>query len=272
MAHRPRFIDESLDNRLVKFPDQTTWQLTKQLTEKPWEGSRPEEREGSYWSPSEVHAVYECLQTGITHPRRVAIMKIRIEVPYELPPSDDPKERAKEASGMRLSLDTKFEIQNLERLTAAGCAFTPKLLAVQIDIQDETVLQYPQDNKYRYYGRPGSKLWMPGGYIVYILMEKLPAEPLAYDLFWDEKVFTKHDRDQVRHAFKKAYIEVRKLGFYHEDTKIQNLMWNKDAKKCYIIDWEMAAYDPATWAKPPIWFEDEYYRWHLARRREEPHC
>ncbi|KAL8944840.1 MAG: hypothetical protein Q9211_000447 [Gyalolechia sp. 1 TL-2023] len=232
--HRPCIIEDSLDNRLVTFPDKTQWQLTKQLSEKSWEGSDPEERADERdWVPSEAHAVYECVQMQGPRPSTVAIMKIRVEVPYDLPPSTDPAERAKEASGMRLNYGTEQEIEALKMLTAAGCSATPNLLAVKIDVQDESVLHYPS----------GERWWMPGGYIVYILMEKLSAQSLDYGPFWNK--FTRHDRDEVRSAFKKAYV--------------------------YIIDWELANYDPAKWAKPEkIWSDSEYFRWNLARRRGEP--
>ncbi|KAL9024858.1 MAG: hypothetical protein Q9196_006210 [Gyalolechia fulgens] len=258
---RPCIIEDSLDNRLVTFPDETQWQLTSQLSEKSWDGSDPEGREDKRnWVPSEAHAVYECVQLQGPRPSTVAIMKIRIEVPFDLPPSTDPAERAKEASGMRLNYATKQETEALTMLTAAGCSATPTLLAVKIDVQDESVLRYSS----------GETWWMPGGYIVYILMEKLSAQPLDYGPFWNK--FTSHDRDEVRSAFKKAYIEVRMLGFLHEDCKISNLMWDKAAKKCYIIDWELANYDPAKWANPEkIWSDREYFRWDLARRgRGEP--
>ncbi|KAL9594116.1 MAG: hypothetical protein Q9219_007206, partial [cf. Caloplaca sp. 3 TL-2023] len=196
-----------MDNHLVTFRDGTTWQLVKKISEKGWQGSIPSQREKcpQTWSPCEAHAVYECVQRRGPQIGMVAIMKIRIEVPYDYPPSDDPQERAKEASGMRLNFDSRTEIDNLERLTAAGCSATPSLLGVKIDVQDESILHHKAtvDNPDSMYEE--DKWWMPGGYIVYILMEKLSAQPLSINTFWNEEEFTRQDRDDIRTAFQKSF-------------------------------------------------------------------
>jgi hypothetical protein len=44
-------------------------------------------------------------------------------------------------------------------------------------------------------------MWLPGGYIVYILMELLPGEPLEY--FWELPL---KERDEVRKAFRTALV------------------------------------------------------------------
>ena len=75
--HRLYVIEDCLDGRVVTFPDDTTWQLTKKISEKSWEGS--ETREEADWQPSEAHAVYECTQIRGSHPGSVAIVKVRIE-------------------------------------------------------------------------------------------------------------------------------------------------------------------------------------------------
>ena len=134
---------------------------------------------------------------------------------------------------MRLNSHTQNEINLLEKLTKAGCPATPKLLAVKIDAQDPSVLAFPEH---------GLRYWMPGGYIVYILMAKLPAQPLELNSFWRE--YSKSERDDVRKAFKKSYLsvnilfkryllyscsarELAKLGILHGDCKIENLMWSR---------------------------------------------
>ncbi|KAI4287550.1 MAG: hypothetical protein L6R35_003191 [Caloplaca aegaea] len=142
-----------------------------------------------------------CLVSKILHKRKLHGLALDramdvVEVPADLPPSDDPQERAKHASGMRLNLYTANEIGTLKRLTAAGCSATPTLLAVKVDMQTESDL-----------GRPGwvTPPWMPGGYIVYILMVKIPAQPLDYTFFWR---MTQNERNEVRIAFRKAFLSV----------------------------------------------------------------
>ncbi|KAL8871044.1 MAG: hypothetical protein Q9174_003047 [Haloplaca sp. 1 TL-2023] len=190
-------IEDCLDGRVVKFTHNNHWQLTKKISEKPWDGTDKEEREefGDTWQPHEEHAVYECTQVRGSRVGDVAIMKVRLD--------NDPKERARDASGMRLNFSTKNEIEVLQQLTAARCSVTPALLASKIDVQDESVLNSQGKPKFEEEWGEKRQWWMPGGYIVYILMSKLNAQTLHEDVYWG---FDRQQRDEVRSAFKKAYL------------------------------------------------------------------
>ena len=50
---------------------------------------------------------------------------------------------------------------------------------------------------------------MPGGYTVYILMEKTEGKSLQYDSYWDENIFSSGDRQDVRNSFRQALKLVR---------------------------------------------------------------
>ena len=102
---------------------------------------------------------------------------------------------------MRLNSYTTNEIEILEQVTAARCSVTPKLLAVGIETQDESILN--ADGKPELQDEWGDvKWWMPGGYIVYILMSKLPGVSLVE--FWDEKIYTPYNRQEIRKAFRES--------------------------------------------------------------------
>ena len=75
---------------------------------------------------------------------------------------------------------TALEVDRLDRLTELGCTSTPRLIDYERMIQDD-------------------KMWLPGGYVVYILMELLPGQPI-YD-FW---VLPRKERDDIRKAFRIA--------------------------------------------------------------------
>ena len=81
---------------------------------------------------------------------------------------------------------TAMEIDRLDDLTEAGCTSYPRLLDFQRFIQEED-------------------LWMPGGYIVRILMERLPG--ISLEVFW---YLSREERDEVSKAFKCAieYVKV----------------------------------------------------------------
>jgi hypothetical protein len=80
-----------------------------------------------------------------------------------------------------------MEIRSLTRLTEAKCPYTPRLLSV---------LQKKQD----------TAMWVPGGWLVFILMERLSGvRPLN---FWcprdGQSAMSRAQRDEVREGFKKA--------------------------------------------------------------------
>jgi hypothetical protein len=97
-------------------------------------------------------------------------------------PDLDPQKRAKYARE-ELDSDTENEIDALTRLTDQKCSVTPRLISWMQEKQEETMC-------------------VPNGYIVYILMEKLPGNPPQK--FWDEKCFSLKDRDEIRKSFKAA--------------------------------------------------------------------
>ncbi|KAL8670712.1 MAG: hypothetical protein Q9168_004761 [Polycauliona sp. 1 TL-2023] len=211
-------LGNDFDGRVLTFPGYVHWQLTKKLSEKIWEGSDEKKRgKDDDWNPDEAHAVYEC-------------KKIRGPSTGEI------------------------EIGNLRRLTAAGCSATPSLLDVKYDVQDVLVPK-PQDGVGSKVDWNQDTLWrLPGGYIVYILMTKLQAQPLDINTFWHE--FTRQQQDDVRAAFKKSFLELGEHGVYHLDSKLENLMWNETTQTCYIIDLEMVSYHPDP-EEPVIWSESD---------------
>lgn len=75
----------------------------------------------------------------------------------------------------------------LDELTKVQCPYTPKLLSLSRREQDLT-------------------MWVPGGWLTFILIEKLPGQsPMN---FWcatkDRPAMTLSQRNEVRAAFKEA--------------------------------------------------------------------
>jgi hypothetical protein len=85
---------------------------------------------------------------------------------------------------------TLQEIAALDYLRLKNSEHTPKLLAT-------ARLSVSQDY---------DKIAMPGGYMICILMTKLPGDQLDYDKFWKALI---EEREQVRKAFKTALTYVR---------------------------------------------------------------
>ena len=82
----------------------------------------------------------------------------------------------------RYTLD---EIEALRTFGALKCANAPHLLSLVAD--------------YLPSGRDEQA--MIGGYVVFMLMNKVPGQPLDYDTFWEKDEET---REEIRQAFKVA--------------------------------------------------------------------
>jgi hypothetical protein len=101
---------------------------------------------------------------------------------YRIPDTDfpdpDPKRRGTPSDDVNEV--TALEVDRLIRLTELGCTSTPRLIDFERMTQDD-------------------KMWFPGGYIVYIVMELLPG--ISLDDFWE---LPRQERDEARKAFRTA--------------------------------------------------------------------
>lgn len=106
----------------------------------------------------------------------------------------------------------------LETLTARNCSAIPELLGL---VRTEQAKDLP--------------VGMPGGYLHYVLMHKVPGVSLDQvwrpDLPLDEKKL-------IRAACKKAWKELWDCGYTMVDTNKANLLWDSKTKKIFIVDTE----------------------------------
>jgi hypothetical protein len=101
-------------------------------------------------------------------------------VPHKGTETRSARERAKQAQTIP-EVGTQNEIEALQILTQAGCSSSPTLLALK------------QENQ-------SVDMWLPGGYIVYILMNKLPG--IHIDRI---ESLPRLERDELRKSFKNAW-------------------------------------------------------------------
>ena len=90
-----------------------------------------------------------------------------------------------------------MELEAFKRLTEKGCTATPKLLGYRISTQDADDL-------------------VPGGYIIFLVWEKVQGESLDSKYFWSLP-YTK--RKVIRDNFKKAYKFVTEYIDYNHVFK-----------------------------------------------------
>ncbi|KAF3483728.1 uncharacterized protein GIQ15_03052 [Arthroderma uncinatum] len=162
---------------------------------------------------------------------------------------DPPSERAKQAKSEDEDGAAVREVMALRHLTDKECSCTPALISWKVTQQQ------------------GDRASVPGGFIYHILMEKLPGVDIEVNFYRLDR----SQRDEIREKFKESWLEVTKCGIINEDSAIRNLLWDRDGKKCYILDfevWRKARMDTKSKRKRrDSWHNMEYVRWNLAIRR-----
>ncbi|KAK2761127.1 hypothetical protein FQN54_001647 [Arachnomyces sp. PD_36] len=221
MVYKDGFLEKYFLDKEITLQD-TTWSIDSFIQEHPLKAS----------GTAEAVAVFRCMEIE-PNPGTLGIIKIRASIPEDDEPEDD------ENKEMALNALSILEPRNLQILTDAECSSAPKLLAQEMFRQTDDMCD-------------------PEGYVVCIVMEALPGEPLDPRKFWGSD---RGRRDIIREAFRKAITEVGNCGIEHWDAGIQNLLWDETRGKCYIVDFENSENIAGTDFE---WDELYWVRWGLS--------
>ncbi|KAI2005939.1 hypothetical protein LOY97_000220 [Ophidiomyces ophidiicola] len=236
------WIGDLLDNFIIESPDGIAWKFGKKLSEKATFSTAEITGAGKAWA--EGTAVYSCRQIINGRAANEAIVKVRFQVPPEYPTSYNPEVRRKLALS-NPTVWTQHEIASLRHFNQKGCKVTPKLLYVKRSLQE------------------WEDLPVPGGYVVFILMQKVPGVPLID--FW------KYDfdkREKIRAVFQESLKELFRYHARPRDTHLGNIIYDEEGNKCWFIDYEHIFVNETE--QPRKFSEDDYFRWGLAYRGCSP--
>lgn len=177
-----QFFDD-WPGRIITFttPSYSAWRLEKKLSDKNDQIDADDYhldavRRGK---PGGAYGTFECRNIKSNE---IGVVKIVIQVPYRGSEYVSARERRKQASQV-LTRHAKIDIKPLLVLTVNKCTAAPRVKAYQREVQDKDGM-------------------VPGGFLLYVLMEKAPGQQLSYDLFWG---FNRVIRDQIRDAFRVAW-------------------------------------------------------------------
>ncbi|KAH8811931.1 hypothetical protein F5884DRAFT_295204 [Xylogone sp. PMI_703] len=203
-------------------------------------------------TPREATAVYIARQTKGPCIGKEAIVKLRMELPNVsssrvtpkvLSSRVTPKEMPKLEDPDSLAPSTTREARCLYYLTKAGCKSCPKFLGWYGLIQTEDMP-------------------LPGGYLVWLFMEKVPG--VTPRNFWQ---MSEEEREQIRKAFHEALVDVYSCGVVPQDEAIRNLVWDRENCKCYIVDYEDYELGGKEKLQDKQWMNRAKFRWQLDRLR-----
>ncbi|KAF2868631.1 hypothetical protein BDV95DRAFT_118167 [Massariosphaeria phaeospora] len=142
--------------------------------------------------------------------------------------------------------DTLDEVYALQRFADIQCEHAPWLL----DVSTDAVKPGTHDEE------------IVGGYVVFLLMTKLPGTRIIYNHYWQLSLA---ERDEIRREFKKALLAVWDCGIYPQDSAPRNVIWDSQNRKCFIVDFEAIEHEGNS--KRPEWTDKQFEYWKLAENR-----
>ncbi|KAE8150644.1 hypothetical protein BDV25DRAFT_139642 [Aspergillus avenaceus] len=225
--------------KVVDFPSGGPWTLTELLRETAYQAEAVD-----YYKRSEIsggRGTFVCMNTN----NETRIMQVYMQLPFQGSECAPAEVRGQQASPNPECLSSS-EINDFTTLTENGCRSTPNILRIRYDLQDAA-------------GH------IPGGYIVFMLLNWLPGIRLSEQFFWK---LPDGQRWQVRNAFKAAWLDCVASGICPGIPDPEHLLWDEATNTIYITEFEESypADETSVWrdiewiawcmAKPP-----KYYRW-----------
>ncbi|KAF7518879.1 hypothetical protein PCG10_010522 [Penicillium crustosum] len=78
---------------------------------------------------------------------------------------------------------------------------------------------------------------MPGGYITYLVWDKVPGQSLSRELFWS---FNKPKRDLIRRKFRATHEALTSFGYLSIIKTPAKLIWDQGSSQLHISGFSTA--------------------------------
>jgi hypothetical protein len=182
----------------VTFPNNQTYELIRPITEL---------RSCHDGEPAESRVIFICRQPSN---EQDYILKIKVQIPGgDRRPQNTPHPGP--------STTTAEELKALSIFTNANLAHVPHLIT-------STIQPQPSNGP------------LPGGYITYLVMSRLPGQPLFTLNYWSLPS-TVHE--VIRPKFLEILRAIYAAGVEPVDCGLRNVMWDEATQTCGIIDLEL---------------------------------
>ncbi|OGM43522.1 hypothetical protein ABOM_008071 [Aspergillus bombycis] len=236
----------------------STWTLTKVISEKNSQASGDDFYKhrviGGAYGTFLCHDLLDGTRRGVMkifmqyiplpRPNEALHSSCILRVPFEGTEYAPAEFRASQASA---SYGRDFfitsQVDALRTLTINGCQSTPSIMIMKNDLQKET--------------DP-----VPGGYILFILMNYLPGVQLSEAIFWG---LDASGREQIRQAFKLAWLDCLSSGILPALQDIEHVFWDGAANKAYITSFRMS--EPA--GADIVWRDTQWIAWDMAKPQDK---
>ncbi|CAG8425587.1 unnamed protein product [Penicillium salamii] len=193
-------------------PHDTVWRVQEKVSQHTLRPDEPESHtQGSAPSTAEGTFLVQHDESN-----QVAFMRVYIQVPHCGTEFEDPDDRRVQASQCRI-----YEVKALQKLAQHHANPVPSLLAVKDDIQ-------------------GEDGYVPGGYVVYLLFEKVSATRIVDARLGPSSImerngflqqFPREERNEIRAQFANANAELCQIDIVHWDPGADHLIWDSERSK-----------------------------------------
>lgn len=172
-------------------------------------------------------------------PTQVAFMRIYYQIPIAGTEDADLTTLAQQIQPHEVC----GELEAFRLLMSQGCSSVPRFLGYCEKTQGEHDL-------------------VPGGYVKYLVWEKVPGEPLTEEFFWSLDPLV---RDDIRAKFRVAFEEMLRCGVKPQESRISKIIYDQSTGNVRISGFRRG------W---PIrdklqWSDTRYVAYMLAKRPDE---
>jgi hypothetical protein len=213
--------------KVIEFPGGISYQLSQPLT------NFKSCHDGT---PAESRIVFICKQVQSDQSgdhEKEFVVKIKVQISHNyLNTLQEPQAEP--------STTTSAELKALKLFTEASNPNVPHLVAFKQEAQ-------------------GADGLLPGGYITYTVMTKLPGRNLLDLQYW---TIASKEREKIMDEFWHGLRSIYDLGIEPIDRALRNVLWEQETQKCTIVDFEL-------WHEAKEKTPDrthELQKWGLARR------
>ncbi|RLL97786.1 hypothetical protein CFD26_106189 [Aspergillus turcosus] len=218
-------------------PSHQTWVIDKKLSERREWMTQQEVTDGL----GLPFAAAKFLCHRKENPSKKAFMRIYLQIPVIGTIYQSPQIRRKEAAQPQ----PHRELTTLKALKELECDVVPDLLAYQE-------------------GEQGEDSIVPGGYITYVVWDKVPGEPLDAEEFWKLDLGS---RQAIRDKFREAYPKLRKCGYLPRMSTMSKIIYDKATGNMHFSGFSRAGRTDTN----EEWHDKYYVLFHLAKPSRKPY-
>ncbi|CAI7663772.1 unnamed protein product [Penicillium glandicola] len=142
-------------------------------------------------------------------PSKKAFMRIYLQIPISGTQCQSPQIRREQAAKPQ----PHVELTALKALKRFECDVVPDHLAYQE-------------------GKQGEGSIVPGGYISYIVWNKVHGEPLNAEEFWEQDP---KSRQAIRDKFREAFPKLKKFGYLPRMSTMSKIIYDKATGDMYAL-------------------------------------